>query len=89
VNHTRDTIVTKLMHLAKCIDASTCNTIEREEEGKEGKDSKEERRIRAGSEEGRRGKRRRCGDLCIRVRREVDAAIIIYRCKILSHRRRQ
>lgn len=38
MNHTRDTIVTKLMHLAKCIDASTCNTIERVGGGGKGKE---------------------------------------------------
>lgn len=80
-------IVTKLMSLTKCIDASTRNAIEWEM-GKKGEDSKGKRRIRKGARKGD-GKEERCGDLCIRVRREVDAAIIIYRCKILSHRRRQ
>jgi len=44
---------------------------------------------RISSEGEREMAKERCGDLCIRVRREVDAAIIIYRCKILSHRWRQ
>lgn len=82
------------MHLAKCIDASTCNTIEWEMERGGGKARgriAKRNNAYAEGERGRemRGKEERCGDLCIRVRREVDAAIIIYRCKILSHRRRQ